>query len=63
MKDTENQKIMDRKEFLSVVGTMALGVFLLKFFGTKKVLSTVLAKKTADAPHGYGSSPYGGKNA
>ncbi len=54
---------MNRKEFLSAVGTMALGVFLLKFFDTKKVLSTVLAKKTADAPSGYGNSVYGGKSA
>ncbi len=60
--DTKTDHTMDRKQFLSVVGTMALGMFLLKFFDSKKVLSTVLANKTANSSHGYGNSAYGGKS-
>lgn len=58
----DEQRKLSRKEFLGVIGGLAVTVALSKFSGVKNLVAT--AKKGGSLQtNAYGNSPYGGKTA
>jgi hypothetical protein len=63
MHEINEEKLVTRAQFLGIIGSVAAGLFLMRFVDSKKMLPTVLSKNGTStvARSGYGNQTYGGK--